>query len=256
MASIFLYVLGSTVLLVLVATVIVRVIPTHSNRLSLILSYFSALAAGSLLGDAFIYLIPKSAANGWTTTTTIAFLVGVFVMIITEQLITWDDVRRSRHRSKKVHAAVSNMFGFTAQSFIDGLIIASAYLISTAGGVATFLAVAIHQIPQEISNFVILRRAGIKPKLANQIGSLAVVMSFVGALVGLLLPAFIHKSSLELASPFTAGVFCYIALAQLIPGMLMEKNMAKGIYQILLVLAGLLLIAGIKYSKHLLGAFD
>ncbi len=148
------------------------------------------------------------------------------------------------------------MFGFTTQSFIDGLIIASAYLISLPVGVATTTAVVIHQLPQEISNNVILRRAGIKSQLANRIGALAVLMSFIGAAIGLFLPAIIQQSSVDLLAPFTAGVFIYVALAQLLPGMLMEKSLNKGTGQLLLIIIGVLLIAAVKYSKHILGAAD
>lgn len=256
MNLVYSYALGSTLLLIVIASLVVRVVPVHSKHLGLILSYMSALAAGTLLGDAFIYLIPKATSTGWTGATTVAALTGIFIMIITEQMVTWDDVRRHRPRSKRSHAAVSNMVGFSIQSFIDGLVIAAAYLVSIPIGIATTLAVVIHQAPQEISNFVIIKRAGVSNVLANRINVLAVVMSFGGAVIALSLPGLVNDQALNFISPFTAGVFIYVALAQVMPDMLMEKSFQKGTGQIFLLLIGVLLIAGVKYSKHVLGALD
>lgn len=256
MNLVYVYALASTVLLAIIANIVVRVVPVRSANVGALLGYLSALAVGSLLGDAFIYLIPKVAETGWTVATTVAILVGVLSMIIAEQMITWDDVRKNKKLSTRNHVAISNMFGFTSQSFIDGLVIAGAYGISVPIGVATTLAVVIHQIPQEISNFVILRRAGIAYNLSNKIGTLAVMVSFVGAILGLLLPTIIHRNFMDLVAPFTAGVFLYVSIGQLLPGMLLEKSYQKGLAQVFLIILGVLVIATVKYSKNLLGALD
>lgn len=256
MDLVYVYALGSTLALVIVANIVVRVVPATSAHLPTALGYFSALAVGSLLGDAFIYLLPKATAEGWNNLTTVSVLAGVVSMLIAEQMITWDEVNKHRRRSKRNHAAMSNMFGFTAQSFIDGLVIAGAYGLSIPLGLATTIAVIIHQVPQEISNFVILRRAGISNVLANRVGTLAVMISFVGAIVGLLIPAVANGHSLDFLAPFTAGVFMYVSIGQLVPGMMMERSRAKGIIQLLLIFLGLLLIALVKYSKAILGSLD
>lgn len=254
MSQIYLYILGSTALLTVIANLAIKIVPVKSPHIGAILSYFSAFAAGTLLGDAFVFLIPKATEiSGWTTSTTIGALAGVLSMMVTEQFITWDEVRKSKHRSKSHHAAISNMFGFTAQSFVDGLVIASGYLVAIPIGIATTLAVVIHQIPQEVSNFVILRRAGVTTRLANRINTLAVLTTFLGAVVALVLPQITKESSLTHIAPFTAGVFMYIALAQLMPNMLMEKTVGKGSKQLVLVLAGILLIVLIKYSERWVG---
>lgn len=257
MDSIYLYVLSSTALLTVIANLAVKIVPVKSPHISAILSYFSALAAGTLLGDAFIYLIPKATeTHGWTTGTTIAALAGVLSMMFAEQLITWDEVKKGKPRSERHHAAISNMFGFTAQSFVDGLVIASGYLVAVPIGIATTLAVVIHQIPQEVSNFVILRRAGIATKLANRINTLAVLTTVLGAAVALVLPQITKETSLTHVAPYTAGVFMYIALAQLMPNMLMEKAVGKGSKQLVLVLLGIGLIALIKISKQWVGGLE
>lgn len=256
MDLVYVYALTSTLLLAVIANMVVRLVPARSANSGSILGYLSAVAVGSLLGDVFIYLIPKATEAGWTIVTTIAILAGVLSMVITDQMITWDDVRKNKKLSVRKHVVISNMFGFTSQSFIDGLVIAGAYGVSIPIGIATTLAVVVHQIPQEISNFVILRRSGIGYALSNRIGTLAVMVSFVGAIVGILLPAIVHKDFMGLIVPFTAGVFLYVSMVQLLPGMLLEKSYQKGLAQVLLIILGVLVIATVKYSKNLLGAWD
>lgn len=256
MSLVYVYALASTLVLAIIAGLVVRLVPARTTQFHVALVYFSGLAVGSLLGDAFIYLLPKAAAHGWTLSTTVAILAGVLSMVVAEQMITWDEVRGGRRRSKSGHAAMSNMFGFTAQSFIDGLVIAGAYLSSIPLGFATTIAVVIHQIPQELSNVVILRRAGISNILANRIGTLAVLMSFVGAMMGLILPEAINGRFVEWIAPYTAGVFLYIAVGQLLPNMMMERSRTKGVIQLMMILIGVMIIAAVKYSKSIIGALD
>lgn len=251
----YIYALASTALLTIIANIVVRVVPKKHKHINWILGYFSALAAGALLGDAFIYMLPKAAHDGWTATVTVSIVVGVLLMFLLERAITWRELKQKVRRSRRNHAAVSNMFGFTSQSLVDGLVIAGSYLVAIPIGIATTIAVIIHQIPQEISNYVILRRAGVNIVLANRINVLAVFMSFVGAAVSLMIPI-LFKASLVLVAPFTAGVFLYVALAELVPDIMREKSPNAIVYQTILFLVGVGIIALVKYLKLILGALD
>ena len=252
---VYIYALVSTGLLSILANFIVRIVPKRSEHLNQILGCFMALAAGALIGDALIYLLPKAVHDGWTTTVTVAIVSGVVLMFLLERTITWRELKYKVRMSRRNHAAVSNVFGFSTQSFVDGLVIASSYVAGLQVGIATTIAVVIHQIPQEISNYVILRRAGIGNIFANRINVLAVFMSFVGVAVSLLLPV-LFKASLALAAPFTAGVFLYVALAELSPDLIRERSLNMTIYQTLLFLVGIGLIAFVKYFKVIIGALD
>lgn len=256
MASwVYIYALTSTGLLAILANFIVKVVPKKGEHLNRILGCFMALAAGALIGDALIYLLPKAVHDGWTTSVTVSIVAGVVLMFLLEQTITWRELKYKVRMSRRNHAAVSNMFGFSTQSFVDGLVIASSYVAGLQIGIATTIAVVIHQIPQEISNYVILRRAGVSNLLANRINVLAVFMSFVGAGVSLLLPV-LFKASLVLAVPFTAGVFLYVALAELTPDLIRERSLKMTLYQTILFLVGIGLIVLVKYFKVILGAMD
>jgi len=253
--SVYIYALASTALLAALANFIVRIVPKRHEHLNRVLGCFMALAAGALIGDALIYLLPKAVRDGWDTQVTVAIVAGVVLMFVLEQSITWRELKHQVRMSRRNHAAVSNMFGFTTQSFIDGLVIASSYVTSLPIGIATSIAVVIHQIPQEISNYVILRRAGVGSRFANQINVLAVFMSFVGAGVSLIVPV-VFKLSLHLAAPFTAGVFLYVALAELVPDLIRERSLKMTLYQTLLFVVGIGLIALVKYFKFMIGALD
>jgi len=252
---VYIYALASTGLLAILANFIVMVVPKKGEHLNRILGYFMALATGALIGDALIYLLPKAVHDGWTATVTGAIVFGVVLMFLLEQTITWRELKYKVRMSRRNHAAVSNMFGFSTQSFVDGLVIASSYVAGLQIGIATTIAVIVHQIPQEISNYVILRRAGIGNIFANRINVLAVFMSFVGVAVSLLLPV-LFKVSLTLAAPFTAGVFLYVALAELTPDLIRERSLTATVYQTLLFLVGIGLIALVKYFKVIIGALD
>ncbi len=252
---VYIYALVSTGLLVLLANFVTRVVPRKRENAHKVLGYFMSLAAGVLIGDALIYLLPKAVHEGWTIGVSVAIVSGIVLMFLLEQSITWRELKNSIPMSRRKHAAVSNLFGFTAQSLVDGLIVASSYLVSLPIGLVTTGAVMIHQIPQEISNYVILCRAGVNRVFANRVNVLAVFMSFVGAGVSLLIPT-LFKVSLDLVAPFTAGVFLYVALADLTPDIIRERSLKMTIYQTLLFLAGVGLIALIKYFKLIMGALD
>ncbi len=254
-SAVVIYALVSTGLLSILANFVVKVIPKRKEHLNRTLGYFIALAAGALIGDALIYLLPKAVHDGWTTTVTMAIVSGVALMFLLERTITWRELKNKARISRRNHAAISNVFGFSTQSFVDGLVIASSYVVNLQIGIATTIAVIVHQIPQEISNYAILRRAGVGSVFANRINVLAVSMSFVGVAVSLLLP-FLFKASLTLSAPFAAGVFLYVALAELMPDMIRERSFSMTIYQTLLFFVGIGLIALVKYFKVIIGALD
>lgn len=252
---IYVYALASTGLLVLLANFVTRIVPRRHEGAHRVLGYFMALAAGALVGDALIYLLPKAAHEGWTIGVSLAIVLGVVLMFLLEQAITWRELTHNIQMSRRKHAAVSNMFGFTAQSLVDGLVVAGSYIVSLPIGLVTTMAVLIHQVPQEISNYVILRRAGMNGSFANRVNVLAVFMSFVGAGISLLIPS-VFKISLHMVAPFTAGVFLYVALADLTPDIIRERSLKMTIYQTILFLVGVGLIALIKYFKVIIGALD
>jgi zinc and cadmium transporter len=134
-----------------------------------------------------------------------------------------------------------NLVGDSIHNFIDGLVIAAAFMVDFKLGVATTLAVAIHEIPQEIGDYGVLIYSGFKRKTAlilNYLVSLAVVL---GGIVGYFM--FQHiESFLPYLLPFAAGGFVYIAASDLMPEIKKEMNIKKSMVSVLIFIAGVLLM--------------
>jgi len=110
-----------------------------------------------------------------------------------------------------------NLAADLLHNFIDGLVIAAAFLVSPSLGVSTAMAVALHEIPQELGDFGVLLHAGFSPVKALLLNFLTAWSALVGALVGYF---FLSGSLLNLyLLPLTAGGFLYIAASDLIPDM-------------------------------------
>jgi len=142
-----------------------------------------------------------------------------------------------------------NLFGDSIHNLIDGLVIAAAFMVDFELGVATTLAVAIHEIPQEIGDYGVLIYAGFKHKTAlilNYIVALAVVL---GGIVGYFLFQSLHNI-LPYLLPIAAGGFVYIAASDLMPEIKKEKDLKKSMVSFLVFIIGIILMYLIKIINH------
>jgi zinc and cadmium transporter len=126
-------------------------------------------------------------------------------------------------------------------NFIDGILIASAWAVSPEIGLATTLAVIIHEVPQEISDFGILIHAGFSRKKALLFNFLAAVTAIFGVLFTLWLGQSFENIS-NYILPFAAGGFIYLAGSDLIPELHREKSGRKNLLQFAAIVAGLSLM--------------
>ncbi len=234
-------VLGSVLVVSLVSLVGVFTLSFNQKRLRSILSYLVAFAAGALLGDAFIHLLPEAIEqNGFAIETSLSIIAGILVLFIVEKVIHW----RHCHIPEEAHMhhahpfAIVNLFGDAVHNFIDGMVIAAAYLVSFPVGLATTFAVLMHEIPQEIGDFGILIHGGFTVSRALLFNLLTALTSVAGALVVLYL-GLEFKESITWLIPFAAGNFIYIAAADLIPELHKEVKWNKSVLQLLAVLAGI-----------------
>ena len=205
-----------------------------------------AFAAGALLGDAFLHILPEVAESesGFGMKTSVSILAGVVAFFILEKILHWHHAHIP-HKEVLHPVAITNLVGDGLHNLIDGAIVAGAFLSSQELGLATAVAVTLHEIPQELGDFGILVHAGMKPKKALAMNFLSALASIAGAVIVLATAGSIEIESLLL--PFTAGAFVYIASTDLIPELHKEPQMRQSIVQ----LAGLL--AGIGVMVALLG---
>jgi zinc and cadmium transporter len=140
-----------------------------------------------------------------------------------------------------------NLFGDIIHNFIDGLIIAASFVTNAALGLSTTLAVALHEIPQEIGDFGVLIYGGFKKKKAIMLNFVTALSAVVGGIIGYYLVSYIQLAQ-ALLLPIAAGGFMYIAASDLIPEIRKEAELKKSLATFVMFLVG---IAIMYFSKSL-----
>lgn len=192
------------------------------QRFSLLLTSF---AAGVLLTTAFLDLLPEAVehANGLSTNVIFSSaFAGILIFFVFERSLLWFHHHHGAHDVKPTVWMVT--LGDGLHNFIDGVAIASTYIINPALGITTTLAVAAHEIPQEIADFSILITSGLPKSKAILFNVGASITALIGA-VGTYYFSSLIKPFLPQVIAFAAGMFMYIALSDLIPEL--HKNEAR-----------------------------
>jgi len=238
----------STVLIVLIALVgnlIIRKIG-HSHEIIMRLVGFSS---GSLLGGVFFHLLPEMVAEKIQNFSFGLVLLTILTYLLIERFLFWrhshDDIDHFHGQSKSI--GYINLLGDTVHNFIDGLVIFGAYSIDFNFGLVTTLAVALHEIPQEMGDLGVLLHGGFSKRKALFLNFGFALFAIAGAVVGLLIGG-TSELFLRFILPFTAGGFLYIANADLFPEL--HKNSKSGFDRLLHFL---FILAGIGVMIGLLG---
>ncbi len=201
------------------------------------LFFFISLAAGTLLGAAFLDLIPEALEAGSHEGVMYWVVSGIVVFFLLEKLLHW-----FHHHDTGVHPfTYLNLVGDGVHNFIDGAIVATSFLVSVPLGLVTSLAVVLHEIPQEIGDFSILVYGGFSRSKALFYNFLSALAAFLGAILAYL-SASIVEGFTNILIAFAAGGFIYIASADLIPELQKERGLRRSLYQLLAFLGGIGLI--------------
>ncbi len=207
--------------------------------------YGLPFGAGALLAAAFLSLLPEALEGSDVHSVTLYALGGFLTFFVLERLLGWFHHHESHHHDEahgqrnKTHQALV-IIGDTLHNAIDGVAIGAAFLVSPAAGIGTALAVAAHEIPQEIGDFSILLGKGMRPRnviLVNLFSALATVVTALATY--LLGGAAEFNPALLLA--VAAGFFIYIAASDIIPD-IHEKSRREGNAQAVMLLIGVLAI--------------
>ena len=207
---------------------------SHIEKFSII---FVAFAAGSLLAAAFFNLIPESLEQLGS----LGFvLVGIILFFLIESFIHW------HHHNEECEECVRpfvylNLIGDGLHNFLDGLIVAASFLVSIPTGIITSIAIAFHEIPQELGDFAVLIHGGMEKKKALLFNFLSALLAVVGGIVG-----WVAFSKIEALIPYiiamAAGGFIYIAASDLFPELHKEKEHKRILIQAVSVILGILVI--------------
>lgn len=197
--------------------------------------------AGALLATAFIGLLPEAIEGSGVHTAVTWALGGFLVFFMLERLLGWFH-HHEEHHHDAVHGAKDAthrsliIIGDTLHNAIDGVALGAAFLVSPAAGIGTAIAIAAHEIPQEIGDFSLLLGKGMKPRrvvLVNIISALATVVTALGTYA---LGDFYSFDASPLLA-VAAGMFIYVAASDIIPD-IHEKTRREGNVQAAMLLVG------------------
>lgn len=204
--------------------------------------YLVSFAAGALLGAAFLHLLPEAVEEGGTRVF-FYVLIGLLVMFLVEKFLLWYHCHEGEC---KVHAfSYTILFGDGVHNFIDGIIIGVSFLVSIPLGVTTALAIAFHEIPQEIGDFAVMLHGEMKRSKILVYNLLAALMTPLAAVLAYIFSSSLEKAIIPLVA-FAGGTFIYIASSDLIPEIHKETKKSKAIAQFFLLLFGILVIWGVE----------
>lgn len=203
------------------------------------LIYLVSFAAGTLLGDAFIHLIPETfQAIENTIMSSLSILAGILVFFVMEKFLHWRHCHEIACVDHPHPFSYILLVGDVLHNFIDGLIIAASYLVSIPVGIATTLAVIFHEIPQEIGDFGSLLYAGFKKTKALLFNFLTALTAVLGAVLVLALNID-NESIAKILVPFAAGGFIYVASSDLIPELHKNTEPKKSFWQLIAFILGI-----------------
>jgi len=247
------YILCSVIIVSLVAFTGIVTLILNKKLLEKILFGLVSFAAGALLGAAFLDLLPEAYEHTGQAIVKYA-IIGVIVFYVIETFFNWYHCHYGHHHHIGVHkmkpVATLNLLGDGVHNFVDGTIIAAGYLTSVEIGIATTIAVLLHELPQELGDFGILIFGGASRAKALFYNFLSALTAVLGALTVYYFSSIVHGLS-EFLVPFAAGGFIYIASADLLPELHKERNIPKAILQLILFLLGIGIIwAMTVYMGH------
>ncbi|OOZ40523.1 ZIP zinc transporter [Solemya pervernicosa gill symbiont] len=224
-----------------------------------LLPHLVSFATGALLGAAFLALLPHALEGPGIDDfheLMMAVLLGLLAFFILEKMVLWRHCHTDHCEAHAPHsghgegkAASLILIGDGLHNFVDGVLIAAAFMTDFHLGVVTSVAIAAHEIPQEVGDFAILLHSGFSRRKAFFFNLLS---SFTTILGGLL--AWFSLQNLEFALPYVLAVaassFIYIAVADLIPGLHQRVDKKDTVYQVVLIVLGVVVIHFAHATVH------
>jgi len=210
-----------------------------------ILLFFISLSAGTLMGGAFLHLMPEGVKSLSPEKFFIMVLLSFVLFYFIEKILHW---RHCHEGECAVHSfGYMSLIGDSIHNFIDGLIIAATFLVDIKLGITTAIAIGFHEIPQEIGDFAVLLYAGVKKGRALVLNFLVALTIVIGGIAGYFL-ALKAENLVAYFLPLAAGGFLYVSTSDLIPEIRKEKDVKRSLISFTVFLLGL----GIMYLATLI----
>jgi zinc and cadmium transporter len=215
-------------------------------------------AVGALLGAVFLDILPHAfEMSGNPEQTAATILAGILLFFVLEKLVLWrhcheddceaHDVQPAQHDHGRTGMMI--MVGDTFHNFVDGILIAAAFLADIKLGLVTAIAIVAHEIPQEVGDFLVLLHSGYSKRAALLFNALSSLAMLVGGVL-----AYFALQSLQQSIPtllaLAAASMLYVAVADLIPGLHRRPEIHASIQQVGLICAGIATIWGVGALLH------
>lgn len=203
--------------------------------------FLTSFAAGTLLGTAFFDLLPEAQVAGAGNKVNIFLwvLLGILIFFLLERFIHHHDHGKNPEDKKSVVPLI--VIGDSLHNFIDGVAMAATFLVSIPLGVVTSLAVATHEIPQEIGDFGLMLNKGVPRKRVLLINFYSALAALAGAILTYLAKDII-QGLLPAILALTSGFFIYIAAANLIPEIHSRENQKIAFWETIMLLLGVIVV--------------
>ncbi len=239
--TVLLAIVLSTFLISFISLVGVLTLALKKDSLDKILLELVSISAGTLMGGAFLHLLPETIMRSTDIRIFLYLLSGFTLFFLIEKVLHW---RHCHIRTSKEHPhtfAYMNLIGDGIHNFIDGLIIAASFVTSIPLGITTSVAIAFHEIPQEIGDFGVLVYGKFSVRKALIFNFLSAITAIVGGIVGFFLSSHIQEFTVFLL-PLAAGGFIYIASSDLIPEFKKQDGLKKSLTTFSIFLIGILIM--------------
>jgi len=241
-SEVWIYSVVSVLTISLISLIGIIGLSMRINKLKNIVILLVSFSGGALFGDAFIHLLPEAFENNKIGILVPSYiLLGIVLFFMIEKFVHWHHCHIEPTRNHPHPFAYMNLIGDSVHNFIDGLIIGASYIVSLPIGIATTIAVMLHEIPQEIGDFGVLLHGGFSKSKALMINFLTALTAVIGTVIALVLNSYIPSLN-NFLIPFAAGGFIYIAGSDLIPELHKEVGVKKSAMQILTFILGIIVM--------------
>lgn len=212
------------------------------------------LAAGALLAASFLDVLPEALEKAPADQILVTVLAGFLIFFLLEHVLGWfhhhHEHREEAHKSFLPHPGAGLVIiGDTLHNFIDGLVIGAAFLVDPMTGLIAALAVALHEIPQEVGDFGLLLSYGLRRRSVLAVNVLSAVTTIVGAWLVVLNAGALEGMEGYLLA-LAAGFFIYIAAADIIPTIHAEEKPSLRHIQVAVLIISVIAVGGLINISH------
>ncbi|MGC9057848.1 MAG: ZIP family metal transporter [Candidatus Micrarchaeia archaeon] len=253
------WIISSTIAVSLLSLLGVVFLSIKENTLKKMLVFLVAFAVGGMLGGALFHLLPEALAEMDALSVFVLVSIGFMLFFIVEKFLHWRhchdnecEIHNVEHKettakNKVLPVAYLNLIGDGIHNFMDGAVIAAAFMTNIQVGIASTIAIVLHEIPQEIGDFGVLVHSGLEKKKALFYNLLSGLTSVIGAIITYIFLINIANLT-SLLLPIAAGGFIYIAAVDLVPELHKERKPVISVMQLVAVVIGIWLMYYMKVA--------